>query len=508
MLISEVVDIEKDARAYNGILAHVSAAFIYKEEMKKEIETIYETDKYNFYRKAKESNAYHHVAITMAGIEREFYAKKALGIILAAEEDASVCSKVMNLIARHYPTIYSSLSRNQFIDVAMMLLELRDTVKTPTEYKAYENIIFYAVLKLNHKIKDNMQKEFVDSYIDTMKIMQTESFTVKDIEPLINSKRETIDSIKSRIEANKGRWRGFEDIFNAQDEEIKKYQTIMSLIFEFERMSISALLSDIVLNEEDIDKIITAYLLLYSDKNLERTTNVLINGIIIQSLLKAYKDVKETFFKNNKETLYLNLEMLENNNDKLQKENQRLNEEIGSLNQEINLTKNSQISEINKVKKRYEKLINQLNKKIKDLEKELRTEKKAVYNDEINKLREMLFSIKNEYTPQKQVKTLNEYLEEYRILIVGGATEWRRKIKEQYPQILTIDGFNENFDINTLKNIDFIFFFTGFMNHGTYYRFINHIRNKNIKFGYIGKTNLELVESELVEEIEKTMQGK
>ncbi|HBN05362.1 MAG TPA: hypothetical protein DD434_06190, partial [Bacteroidales bacterium] len=128
-------------------------------------------------------------------------------------------------------------------------------------------------------------------------------------------------------------------------------------------------------------------------------------------------------------------------------------------------------------------------------------------NDEINKLREMLFSIKNEYTPQKQVKTLNEYLEEYRILIVGGATEWRRKIKEQYPQILTIDGFNENFDINTLKNIDFIFFFTGYMNHGTYYRFINHIRNKNIKFGYIGKTNLELVESELVEEIEKTMQG-
>ncbi|WP_195923717.1 hypothetical protein [Clostridium tepidum] len=505
MLINEVIDIEKDIKIYNGILAHVSVAFIYKEEMRKDIEMIYETDKYNFYKKAKDSNAYNHVTITMAGIEREFYAKKALGIILMAEEDTSICSKLMNLVKKYYSRIYLNIAKNQVMELATSLLLLSSNAQSPTEGKAYENIAFYAMIKLNNEIKDKIQKRFVDSYIDTMRIMQTETYVVKDEKALIKSKREVIDSIKSRIEINKGRYRGFEDIYRTQNEEIQKYQSIISCIFDFEKMSISALLSDIILNEEDVDKIIMSYLSFYSDKNLERTTNVLINGIIIQSLLKAYKNVKETFFKNNKETLYLNLEMLENNNDELKKKNQILNEQIMNLNEEISLLKSNQTSEINKVKKQYEKLVNQLNKKIKTLEKELKAEKKTVYIDEVNKLRETLFSIKNEYIPKQHLRTLNDYLEKYNILIVGGAAEWRRRIKEKYPQILTIDGFNENFDANILNNIDFIFFFTGYMNHGTYYKFINHVRNKNIKFGYIGKTNLELVENELIEEIEKTL---
>jgi hypothetical protein len=41
------------------------------------------------------------------------------------------------------------------------------------------------------------------------------------------------------------------------------------------------------------------------------------------------------------------------------------------------------------------------------------------------------------------------------------------------------------------------------MNHATYYKAINFIRSHNIKFGYIGKTNMELVEDELVGELQK-----
>ena len=41
------------------------------------------------------------------------------------------------------------------------------------------------------------------------------------------------------------------------------------------------------------------------------------------------------------------------------------------------------------------------------------------------------------------------------------------------------------------------------MDHATYYRAINFIRSHNIKFGYIGKTNIELVEYELIDELQK-----
>lgn len=59
------------------------------------------------------------------------------------------------------------------------------------------------------------------------------------------------------------------------------------------------------------------------------------------------------------------------------------------------------------------------------------------------------------------------------------------------------------FDTNILSNYDYIFFYTGYMDHATYYRAINFIRSYNIKFGYIGKTNMELVEDELIDELEK-----
>lgn len=41
------------------------------------------------------------------------------------------------------------------------------------------------------------------------------------------------------------------------------------------------------------------------------------------------------------------------------------------------------------------------------------------------------------------------------------------------------------------------------MNHGTYYKVINVIRNKEIQFGYIGKTNAELIEREMVDVLQR-----
>ena len=45
------------------------------------------------------------------------------------------------------------------------------------------------------------------------------------------------------------------------------------------------------------------------------------------------------------------------------------------------------------------------------------------------------------------------------------------------------------------------------MDHATYYRAINFIRSHEIKFGYIGKTNMDLVEDELIDELGKNNQN-
>ncbi len=114
----------------------------------------------------------------------------------------------------------------------------------------------------------------------------------------------------------------------------------------------------------------------------------------------------------------------------------------------------------------------------------------------------MFFEIENDYKYEDGKKSLTNIIKNKRILIIGGIPEWRKKIKKKYDELLTLDGLKPNFDIRTLKNIDYIFFNVGSMNHATYYRVINYIRTNSIPFGYIGRTNTELIESEMIRELE------
>jgi hypothetical protein len=41
------------------------------------------------------------------------------------------------------------------------------------------------------------------------------------------------------------------------------------------------------------------------------------------------------------------------------------------------------------------------------------------------------------------------------------------------------------------------------MNHSTFHKAMNFIKFNQCKFGYIGKTNMELVEQEMIEKISK-----
>jgi hypothetical protein len=158
---------------------------------------------------------------------------------------------------------------------------------------------------------------------------------------------------------------------------------------------------------------------------------------------------------------------------------------------------NSQTSKLNKT---HNSQVIEMQNKINDLEHKLLEEKK--YRSELNALREYIFKVNTDYVPSTMAKTLSYYIANNKIIIIGGAKEWRRKFRQKYPQIGSLHGFNENFDTSVLTNYDYVFFYTGFMNHATYYKSMSFIRTHKIKFGYIGKTNIDLVEKEIIDELE------
>ena len=51
------------------------------------------------------------------------------------------------------------------------------------------------------------------------------------------------------------------------------------------------------------------------------------------------------------------------------------------------------------------------------------------------------------------------------------------------------------------SNTEYVFFFTDFIKHHVYYRFINMVREKNIPFGYIGTININKCIKQISDEI-------
>ncbi|MTI67127.1 MAG: DUF2325 domain-containing protein [Firmicutes bacterium] len=173
----------------------------------------------------------------------------------------------------------------------------------------------------------------------------------------------------------------------------------------------------------------------------------------------------------------------------------KLNDLKIQLNQ-INLKNKKQI---NKIENGYKSEISLLNKKIKQLEEKLKYERKN--NLELVELREIVFKIKNDDNINNVSYDLQDVIGENKIMIVGGTPEWRKRLKDKHSQILTLDGFKETFDVRIFDNIDFVFFYVGYMSHATYYKAVNVLKNKDIPFKYIGRTNIESVENEMVEEL-------
>ncbi|MTI67126.1 MAG: hypothetical protein FH753_11095 [Firmicutes bacterium] len=312
-----IKDIEMEGKVYSTLLANISQAFAYKKNVRKEIDKLYEKFKVRAYKKATKSIAYTSDVMTYGSLEDEIYRKKALGLILLGEEDEVIKKKLLAIIKRNFGKLYSviiSKKEEAFIEYMTSII-INTGEDDPNYRKATEYLIVYLIIKcFEYDNINGLYKDFLNNILETVKSMNKHSLINMNTETAIKENKKIINSILNRISENRGYYSCYEDIFNTDDEDIKRYETMITMLFDFEKLSISNLLSSVKLKEKDINEILLPYAMVYKDKNLERTTNLLINGIIIKSLLKAYKSVKGMYFKNNKETLYLDFEKLNGSN--------------------------------------------------------------------------------------------------------------------------------------------------------------------------------------------------
>ena len=488
------------------MLVHMADALVFNKKMRTDLSRLYDSDKHRFYKKAKESTAYNIDLVNQVGLDKEIHIKKAIGLILCAEEDPALLKKLIDIIKKYYFRVYQSYKNASIEIIDQIFNDLLKNNASNIEMKACQFILMFFIKYAKERKIGLFDQVYLSIITEEIEFTEKHSFIKMDTSKKIEEKKSLIDGILERINCNIGDIKSAEDIFSSSNKEISDYGQMMTVLFDFEKMSISNIINHIDLTDHDIKEIILAYTLKYNDKNLERSTNVLINGIFIKSLIKAYKEVKQLYFENNKETLYLEMQLYKDKIKELTEVNKNLSEKLEKIENEHRAIEEklikSHLTELSNVKKGNGEIISALNKEVKQLKKQL--EKQSLNNSELFALRETLFNLEKEVnTPYKTDTNLSDLIKDKKVLIIGGRDDLKKKMKDKYGEISVIDGFNESFDTRIINNVDIVFFYVGSMSHAVYYKAINTIRKNNTPFHYIGKTNIDLVESEMSEELMK-----
>jgi len=71
------------------------------------MDALYQSDKFRFYELARNHELYNRPIVKEGGLLQEEYSKKALGILLAADDDEEVFSSLLRLIKTGWKEVYS-----------------------------------------------------------------------------------------------------------------------------------------------------------------------------------------------------------------------------------------------------------------------------------------------------------------------------------------------------------------------------------------------------------------
>ena len=99
---------------------------------------------------------------------------------------------------------------------------------------------------------------------------------------------------------------------------------------------------------------------------------------------------------------------------------------------------------------------------------------------------------------------MKDYLRTLRIIMIGGHSNWRQKMRQEFPDWTYIEpSVSGALDASVVDKADQVYFFTDTISHTTYYKYINVIRERDVEFGYIHGVNIENTVRKLYNELKK-----
>ena len=132
-------------------------------------------------------------------------------------------------------------------------------------------------------------------------------------------------------------------------------------------------------------------------------------------------------------------------------------------------------------------------RRLEEESKDIRKQLNAV-SHELVALRNYVYNLTESDNPitDKAVESMKETIAGYRIVIVGGHSNWLSKMKKEFPDWIFVNPkASGSTDVSIVDKADYVYFFTDTISHSKYYQFMNVICERKINFGYIHGVNIE-----------------
>lgn len=124
--------------------------------------------------------------------------------------------------------------------------------------------------------------------------------------------------------------------------------------------------------------------------------------------------------------------------------------------------------------------------------------------DELIALRDFVYRLENdvEAVAEDSFDDMKKAIAAKNVVIVGGHVNWISKLKALFPDWLYIPpNAYKTVDGKMLDDKDHVYFYTDYMNHISYVKFIAAVRERKIPFGYLGSVNIETVVKQIYEDL-------
>ncbi|MDO4521253.1 MAG: hypothetical protein Q4B44_06390, partial [Erysipelotrichaceae bacterium] len=113
---------------------------------------------------------------------------------------------------------------------------------------------------------------------------------------------------------------------------------------------------------------------------------------------------------------------------------------------------------------------------------------------ELIALRDHIFKMTEDDIEEEEDQVLLERMKraiaDKKIMIIGGHENWQKRMRKIFPKWKFV-AVSDNLGLDTVDGMDYIYFFTDFMSHELYYKFVGLMRRRDMNWYYIHGTNIE-----------------